>query len=247
MFRNILEKTEKYFIKTRARLLKWWRFRVKYVLPLSSLVRYVQGLMKRGEQAAYLGMLDQTLGLEHSDMQTPYDEARVLETLVRMSGAKLVLEVGTFRGLSAAFLARALPEDGRLITIDRGEKDIAIAKRYWEELGLSSRIEVRTGFAEEILKNLLSDEQFLGKIDFIFIDADKSNYAVYLEQAMQLLRTGGVVLFDNILWAGLVAYENPGDNGGRHLRTFNQLVSEKYADSMSIIPTWDGLMMIVKK
>jgi O-methyltransferase len=241
------ENFEKYFIKTRARLLKWWRFRVKYVLPVPSLVRYVQGLMKQHEHPAYLGMLDQTLTLEHSDMQTPYDEARVLETLVRMSGAKLVLEVGTFRGFSGACIARALPEGGRLITIDRGEKDIAIAKSYWEELGLSSRIEVRVGFAEEILKNLSNDTEFLGKIDFIFIDADKSNYGVYLEQAMQLLRPGGVVLFDNVLWAGLVAYEHPGDNGGRHLRAFNELVSQKYADSMSIIPTWDGLMMIVKR
>lgn len=131
-------------------------------------------------------------------MQSGHVEGLLLRTLVQVSGARLVLELGTFTGYSALSMAMGLPEDGQLITCDVDPEATSIAKRYWARSPHGSKIELRLGPALETLESLE------GPFDLVFIDADKQNYVNYWEACLPKVRAGGLIVADNVLWEGKV-------------------------------------------
>ena len=140
---------------------------------------------------------------DESDMpriQLPPATARALQVLVRAVGARRVLEVGTLAGYSAIWIARALPADGHLITVEINPEHASVARRSVEQAGLADRVDVRIGDAAEVLAELTPD----GSLDVVFLDADKERYTQYMEEAARLLRPRGLLIADNAFWAGRV-------------------------------------------
>src|SRR5919198_749137 len=140
-------------------------------------------------------------------MQIGADQGAFMTMLMRLMGARRALELGTFTGYSAICIARGLPSDGLLVTCDLNEEWTGIARRYFEEAGVAERIDVRIGPALETLRDMPEDEPF----DFAFIDADKAEYPDYYEEALRVLRPGGLVMLDNVLRDGQVVHGDDGD------------------------------------
>jgi caffeoyl-CoA O-methyltransferase len=166
-------------------------------------------------------------------------EGTLLQMLVASLGAKRVLEIGMFTGFSALMMAAALPDDGRLITCDVSPKAIAFAKRYFARSPHGKKIEVREGPALDTLKTLR------GPFDFVFIDADKTNYENYYEAALALLAPNGVIAVDNVLWSGNVL--DPQEENGKAIVAFNRLVQDDSRVTNVILTARDGLTLIRKK
>jgi len=154
--------------------------------------------------------------------------------------------VGTFTGYSALWLASALPEHGRLLALDISEEWTTIARRYWEEAGLAGRIELRLGDASESLAALCA-ERTLSPCDLAFIDADKCAYEHYYECCLRLLRPGGLVIIDNVLWDGKVADPRVNDDDTRALRRFNRRLLEDERVELSMLPVADGITLAMKR
>jgi predicted O-methyltransferase YrrM len=163
--------------------------------------------------------------------------------LVKLTGARRVLEVGTFTGYSALCMAAALPDDGSLICCDIAGDYNATARRYWQEAGLAQRIDLRLAPALETLAELDQAGQF----DLIFIDADKANYPSYLEHALRLLRVGGLAVFDNTLWSGRVLEENPESADTRAIQALNRALKDDVRVDLSLLPLGDGLTLCRKR
>lgn len=142
----------------------------------------------------------ETAKLPMAGMQIGADQGAFLSLLARAIGAKRAVEIGTFTGYSALAVAAALPADGRLVCCDISEEWTAIARRYWKEAGLEPRIELRLAPALDTLADLLARDG-AGSFDFAFIDADKSGYDAYYEACLKLLRSGGLIAIDNVLWS----------------------------------------------
>ncbi len=188
---------------------------------------------------------DETLHRADAEMQIAPEQGQFMALLLKLIGARRSLEVGTFTGYSALVCALALPEDGQLIALDINEETTAIAQRYWAEAGVENRIELRLGPAEDSLRNLI-DSGDQGSFDFMFIDADKTGYPTYYEMGLQLLRPGGLVAFDNVLWAGRVADPGAGDDDTQALKALNvQLHADPRVD-ISMVPIGDGLTLARK-
>ena len=146
----------------------------------------------------------ETSRLPMGGMQIGADQGVLLAFLVRLIGARNAIEVGTFTGYSALAVASALPAGGRLVCCDVSEEWTAIARRYWAEAGVADRIELHLRPAQETLAELLQ-RNGAGAFDFAFIDADKTGYDAYYEACLALLRPGGLIAIDNVLWSGTVA------------------------------------------
>src|ERR1041385_8029447 len=147
------------------------------------------------EADLYLRLRDETFAsMQSPQMQVGRIEGRFLKMLVRLTGARRILEIGMFTGYSALMMAEGLPDDGHLITCDVNPKAEAIARRYFDESPNGHKIEIRMGPALETIKTLS------GPIDMVFIDADKGNYSNYYEAVMPLVRSGGLIVADNVLW-----------------------------------------------
>jgi len=188
---------------------------------------------------------EETLHRADAEMQIAPEQGQFMALLLKLIGARRSLEVGTFTGYSALVCALALPEDGQLIALDINEETTAIAQRYWAEAGVANKIELRLGPAEDSLRNLI-DGGDQGSFDFMFIDADKTGYPTYYEMGLQLLRPGGVLAFDNVLWAGRVADPGAGDDDTQALRALNvQLHADPRVD-ISMVPIGDGLTLARK-
>jgi predicted O-methyltransferase YrrM len=163
-----------------------------------------------------------------------------------LMGARRCLEVGTFTGYSALAVAQALPAEGRLIACDVNEKTAAVARRYWQEAGVADRIDLRLAPARETLEALPAEGQ-AGAFDFAFIDADKTNYDTYYEAALKLLRKGGLVAIDNVLWGGAVINSSEHDADTRAIRALNAKVAADQRVSCSLLPVGDGLTLALKR
>ena len=188
---------------------------------------------------------EETLHRADAEMQIAPEQGQFMALLLKLIGARRSLEVGTFTGYSALVCALALPEDGQLIALDINEETTAIAQRYWAEAGVENKIELQLGPAEDSLRNLI-DGGDQGSFDFVFIDADKTGYPTYYEMGLQLLRPGGVLAFDNVLWAGRVADPGAGDDDTQALRALNvQLHADPRVD-ISMVPIGDGLTLARK-
>ena len=179
-------------------------------------------------------------------MQVMAEEGQLLTLLVHLTGARTVLEVGTFTGYSTLCLARALPRDGRLITCDISGKWPRIATGYWQRAGVQERIEVRIGDAVETLETLLAE---LGpdSVDFAFIDADKANYRVYYEACLALVRPGGLIVVDNTLFFGRVVDPSLHDPDTVAVRELNMLLRDDDRVEISLLTMADGVTLVRRR
>jgi caffeoyl-CoA O-methyltransferase len=174
-------------------------------------------------------------------MQITQDEGELLAMLVRLSGARQAVEVGTFTGYSSICIARGLPVDGRLLCCDVSEEYTSVARRYWDRAGVSDKIELRIAPAVETL-SALPDEPYL---DFAFIDADKTGYAAYVEQIVPRLREGGLMVLDNMLWSGDVL--DPQDDNARAVAALNDALLADERVDVVLLPVRDGVSLARKR
>ncbi len=179
-------------------------------------------------------------------MQIAPDQGQFMGLLIQLLGVKKAIEVGTFTGYSALVMALAMPADGHIITCDVNPQDTAIAQRYWAAAGVSNKIELRLGNAIETLQNLL-DQGAAHTFDLAFIDADKSGYPQYYEACLKLLRPGGLILIDNVLWSGAVADPTITDQRTTILRELNSQIHQDDRVNISLLPIGDGLTLAMKK
>ena len=185
---------------------------------------------------------EETASLPGAGMQIGPEQGQFMALLVELMGAKRCLEIGTYTGYSALAVALALPPDGRLLACDVNEETTAVAKRYWAESGVAERIELRLAPALETLDSLIA-EGAENTYDFIFIDADKTNYDSYYERALKLLRPGGLIVVDNVLWDGAVINSASTDPATRAIRALNAKVKSDQRVSCSLLPVGDGLLL----
>ena len=188
----------------------------------------------------------ETAKLPQAGMQIGADQAALMALLVRLTGARRALEVGTFTGYSAMAVAEALPPDGRLVTCDISEEWTAIARRYWREAELDGKIELRLGDARATLA-ALREEAGDASFDFAFIDADKSGYDHYYEACLPLVRPGGLMLVDNVLWSGKVADPEVQDPDTLAIRALNAKIATDSRVEACLLTVGDGVMVARKK
>ncbi|CAL9584815.1 Putative O-methyltransferase_MSMEI_4947 [Streptomyces sp. enrichment culture] len=174
------------------------------------------------------------------------EEAQFLALLVRLTGARDVLEVGTFTGYSSLCMARALPADGTLVTCDHSERWTRVAARYWQRAGVADRIDLRLADAGETLDRLTA-ERGPGSFDLAFVDADKTGYPRYYEQCLTLVRPGGLVVLDNTLFFGRVADPAAQDADTRTIRELNARLRDDDRVEISLLAVADGLTLARKK
>ena len=178
-----------------------------------------------------------------SMMQIAPEQGAFMTLLARAIGTRYAVEVGTFTGYSALCIARALPDDGRLICCDVSEEWTAIARRYWEKAGLSEKIDLRIAPGLDTLRALPQQPQ----LDFAFIDADKPGYIAYYEEILERLRPGGLILVDNVLWLGRVVDPAADDEQTLAIRSFNDHVTRDSRVECVMLPVSDGLTLLRKR
>lgn len=181
-----------------------------------------------------------------SDMQISPEQGQFMGLLTELIGAKKILEIGVFTGYSSICMALALPDDGKLTACDISEEFTAIAKHYWQLANVNSKIELKLGPAVETLDQLIKAGQ-AGSYDLAFIDADKVNYDSYYEKALILVRKGGLILIDNVLWSGQVADSNINDADTLAIRALNKKIHADLRVGISLLPISDGLTMAIKR
>ncbi|MHC8306565.1 O-methyltransferase [Pseudomonas sp. PB3P13] len=186
---------------------------------------------------------DETQAMPMARWQVAPEQGQFLALLVKLIGARRLLEIGTFTGYSALCMAAALAEDGSLICCDMPGDYNAIARRYWQEAGVNARIDLRLAPALQTLDQIDQPEHF----DLIFIDADKANYPSYLEHALRLLRVGGLAIFDNTLWSGRVLEENSESADTRAIQALNLALKNDARFDLSLLPLGDGLTLCRKR
>jgi predicted O-methyltransferase YrrM len=182
----------------------------------------------------------------YGGMQTDPDQAAFLSFLVKTIGARRALEVGVFRGFGSLAIAEALPADGVLVACDASDELTAPALAYWKEAGVAGKIDLRIAPATETLDALLAREGE-GSFDFAFVDADKENYGAYYDRCLRLLRTGGVIVFDNVLWSGRVADPNRHDPDTDALRALNLRVRDDERVDAVLLTVGDGFLLARKR
>lgn len=188
---------------------------------------------------------EETSALPGAGMQITPEQGQFMALLVRLTGARRIIEIGVFTGYSSLAMALALPPDGRLVACDVNPDWTALAQRYWARAGVDGRIELRLAPAVETLDALLARGE-AGRFDLAFIDADKTGYDAYYEGCLQLLRPGGLILIDNVLWAGRVADPTLTDPDTAAIRALNAKIHGDERVSCSLVPIADGLMLALK-
>jgi predicted O-methyltransferase YrrM len=183
----------------------------------------------------------ETANLPGSQMQIGPDQGALLAMLVRLIGARRALEVGVYTGYSSLAVASALPDDGKLIACDMNVEWTNVARRYWEQAGVASRIELRLGPALTTLADLLREGQ---SFDFAFIDADKREYDAYYEACLRLVRPGGLIAIDNVLWGGSVADARDDDPETVAIRSLNKKVRDDPRVECCLLTVGDGILLV---
>ena len=180
-----------------------------------------------------------------SQMQISPEQGQFMALLVQLMGAKKTLEVGVFTGYSSLIVALALPPSGKVVACDVSEEYTAIARRYWQQAGVADKIDLHIAPAMDTLDRLLANQE-AETFDFAFIDADKSSYDGYYERALQLVRVGGLIAIDNVLWSGRVADPKVQDNRTNTIRALNQKLHQDSRITLSLVPIADGLTLALK-
>lgn len=189
---------------------------------------------------------EETAAMQFGAMQVSLEQGQFMAFLVRLIGAHKALEVGVFTGYSSLCVAAALPADGRLVACDINDEWTTVARRYWDEAGVSGRIDLRIGSAIDSLDALIADGE-KGTFDFAFIDADKVAYGDYYERTLVLVRPGGVIGIDNVLWQGRVVEADRDDEDTNAIRAFNRSAHEDERVDISMLPIGDGLTLLRKR
>lgn len=182
---------------------------------------------------------------ESPNMQIAPEQGQFMGLLAQMVGVRRAIEIGTFTGYSSLAVMMALPQDARMICCDVSKEFTDIARRYWREAGLAERIELRLGPAIGTMDELIA-KGGAGSFDFAFIDADKGNYDGYYERALTLLRPGGLIAIDNVLWSGSVADPSNREASTEAIRRLNRKVLADRRVAISMVPIGDGLTLARK-
>lgn len=196
------------------------------------------------EPAAFRELREETGRLPEGEWQIAPEQGPFLAVLVQLIGAKRCLEVGTFTGYSAAWVASVLPPGGKVVCCEINETFAAVARKHWANAGLGDRIELRMGPALATL-DAMADRA--GTFDYAFIDADKANYDAYFERCLKLVRVGGLIAIDNTLWDGKVADPSVTDADTVGIRNLNAKLFADERVSLSFLPFADGLTLCVKR
>ncbi len=178
-------------------------------------------------------------------MQVTAEQAATLQLLVKLTGAKNCLEIGTFTGTSALALALALPDDGRLVALDVSKEFTDNAKPFWAEAGVDGKIDLRIGPASHTMDDMIAAGE--GPFDIVFIDADKPGYDAYYERALKLVKTGGLLVLDNMLLSGKVADPTDMDVSAAALRALNEKIFADDRVEMALTTVGDGMTLCIKK
>jgi predicted O-methyltransferase YrrM len=189
---------------------------------------------------------EETAKLPNSSCQVSAEQGQFMALLLHLMGARRTIEVGVYTGYSALAVAQALPEEGRIIACDINEEWTGIARRYWREAGVEQKIDLRIRPALDTLDHLIANGE-ANRFDFIFIDADKTNYKNYYERALVLVRPGGLIAVDNVLWYGRVIDPSFDDPDTRAIRAFNAQLKGDDRVWLSMLPVRDGLTLACKK
>ncbi len=179
-------------------------------------------------------------------MQISPEQGQFMALLVQLMGAKKALEIGVFTGYSSLVVALALPPEGKMVACDVSEEYTSIARRYWEQAGVAHKIDLHIAPAIATLDGLIAAGE-TDTFDFVFIDADKSSYDDYYERALQLIRPGGLIAIDNVLWYGQVADSQIQDNRTKKIRALNEKIHQDERVTISMVPIADGLTLARKK
>jgi caffeoyl-CoA O-methyltransferase len=216
------------------------------ILPLTDdLYRYMLSVSLR-EPDVLRRLREETAAHPSANMQISPDQGQFMALLVRLIGAVRAVEVGVFTGYSSLSVALAMPPEGMIVACDVSEEFTSVARRYWVEAGVAQKIDLRLAPAVETLEGLIAQGQS-GSFDFAFVDADKRNYGAYYECGLTLLRPGGLMAIDNVLWSGRVANSDTTDPDTVAIRTFNEMVARDDRVDVSMLPVADGLTLVRKK
>ncbi|WJX72716.1 hypothetical protein P8452_56562 [Trifolium repens] len=188
----------------------------------------------------------ETASIRGSQMQVSPDQAQLLAMLVQILGAERCIEVGVYTGYSSLAIALGLPESGRLVACERDAKSLDVAKKYYQLAGVSHKVDVKLGLAADSLESLIMNGE-AGSYDFAFIDAEKRMTEKYFELLLQLVRVGGLIVIDNVLWHGKVADPLVNDPKTNSIRNFNQRLMEDKRVSISMVPIGDGITICRKR
>lgn len=211
-------------------------------LPRDALEAYAADLFE-GDDALLRELRSEIEARGFPTIQVPERTGRTLHVLVRAAGARRVLEIGTLGGYSAIWMGRALPEDGRLTTLEIDADRVELAREYVERAGLEKVVEVRHGDAREMLPSVGPDASF----DVVFLDADKEGYVHYLSHARRLLRPGGLLMADNAFWKGKVLQDpDEADEVTRAVQAFNEELARSPDFEATILPVGDGVAVGVR-
>ncbi len=208
------------------------------------LIKYLEDVGYRSNETINKLVID-TLALGNvARMQIAPEQGQFLEIIVKISKAKNCLEIGRFTGLSSLCIAKGLPEKGKLVAVDNSDEFLPMAEKYWKIAGVNSKIESIIADGVEAMQSMIDRQHYF---DFIFIDADKSNYSNYYELSLQLLSSNGIIIFDNMLWGGDVANEKKQDSQTKSIRELNLKIQKDNRINYSLLPLSDGLSFIQKK
>lgn len=198
------------------------------------------------DTAVLRALREETAKLEMGLMQIAPDQAQFMALLVKLMGARKVIEVGVFTGYSSLVMALALPNDGLITACDMSEEWTDIAKRYWREADVENKIELHLAPALETLEKIDKKDE-PNTYDLAFIDADKVNYQKYYEYCLNFVRPGGLIIIDNVLWGGSVADPSVLDMDTAAIRAFNEFIFSDERVDISLVPIGDGLTLALKK
>ena len=209
-----------------------------------SLYAYVLAHSLR-EHPAQAALREATRSHPHAGMQIGPEQGQFMALLVRLIGARRTLEIGVFTGYSALCVALALPDDGYVLACDVSDEYTRIGKPYWRQAGVAHKIDLRLGAARETLDGRLADGD-AGTFDFAFIDADKTAYDDYYERCLRLVRQGGLIAIDNVLWSGSVAKPATSADTAALQALNDKLLRDERVD-LSLLPIGDGLTLARKR
>ncbi|XP_034093847.1 catechol O-methyltransferase domain-containing protein 1 [Gymnodraco acuticeps] len=181
-----------------------------------------------------------------SIMMVASEQAQFMANLIRLINATKAIEIGMYTGYNALSMALAMPHSGNVVACEIQETYVDIAKPFFKEAGIENKIDVRHEIAMKTLDELIAAGE-AGTYDFVFIDADKLNYDRYYEKSLELIRTGGIIAIDNVLWSGKVVNPAPSDLTSQALDALNKKLHKDQRIDLSMLPVGDGLSIVIKR
>ena len=209
------------------------------------LYKYLHNISLR-EPEVLTSLRMETQKMTGARMQISPEQGQFMALLVELLGARKTLDIGTFTGYSALVVALALPSDGKVVTCDVSSEAPNVAKKFWELAGVANKIDLQIAPALQTLQKLIDDGE-ASTFDFAFIDADKNNYEQYYEKSLMLVRRGGLIAIDNVLWSGKVVDPRDNDKDTQSIRALNKKLLHDTRITLSMIPIGDGLTLARKR